>query len=102
MRFADALLLAAAAAGVACAAHASEPPQNTPIQQQRYSMGTMFEIVAYHQPRADAERAVAAALDEISRLDEVLSDYSKDSELSRLVREGRKAAVTVDPALFEV
>jgi thiamine biosynthesis lipoprotein len=102
MRFADALLLAASAAGVACAAHGSEPLQNTPIQQQRYSMGTMFEIVAYHEPRADAERAVAAALDEISRLDEVLSDYSKDSELSRLVREGRKAAVTVDPALFEV
>ena len=102
MRFADALLLAASAAGVACAAHASEQPQDKPVQQQRYSMGTMFEIVAYHEPRAAAERAVAAALDEISRLDDVLSDYNKDSELSRLVREGRKGAVTIDPALFEV
>lgn len=101
MRCADALLLAASAAGFACAAHASEP-QNTPVQQQRYSMGTMFEIVAYHEPRAVAERAVAAALDEISRLDEVLSDYDKDSELSRLVREGRKGTVTVDAGLFEV
>ena len=102
MRFADALLLVAWAAGFACAAHAREPPQSTPVQQQRYSMGTMFEIVAYHEPRALAERAVAAALDEISRLDDVLSDYSKDSEVSRLVRDGKKGAVTVDPALFEV
>ena len=101
MRFADALLMVASAAGVAGATHAAEP-QNVPVQQQRYSMGTMFEIVAYHEPRAIAERAVAAALDEISRLDDVLSDYNKDSEVSRLVREGRKAAVTVDPELFEV
>jgi FAD:protein FMN transferase len=101
MRFADALLMFASAAGVAGATHAAVP-QNAPVQQQRYSMGTMFEIVAYHEPRAVGERAVAAALDEISRLDDVLSDYNKDSEVSRLVREGRKAAVTVDPALFEV
>ena len=102
MRFADALLLAMSAASLACVAQAGERPQIKPVQQQRYSMGTMFEIVAYHEPRAVAERAVAAALDEISRLDGVLSDYEKDSELSRLVREGRKGPVTVDRGLFEV
>lgn len=102
MRFADALLLAASAVGLACAAQADERPPIEPVQQQRYSMGTMFEIVAYHEPRAIAVRGVGAALDEISRLDGVLSDYDKDSELSRLVREGRKGTARVDPALFEV
>ena len=102
MRFAEGLLLAASAAGLACGAHATERLQNKPVQQQRYSMGTMFEIVAYHEPREAAERAVTAALDEISRLDDVLSDYNQDSGLSRLVREGRTGSVAVDRALFEV
>src|SRR5688572_17131779 len=43
------------------------------VHQQRYAMGTMFDIVTYHPSRRDAERAVASALDEIVRLDRVMS-----------------------------
>ena len=72
------------------------------IHQQRYAMGTMFDIVAYHPSRADGERAIARAMDEIVRLDQVLSHYKRDSDLARLLREGPETFVTVDPSLFDV
>jgi thiamine biosynthesis lipoprotein len=73
-----------------------------PIHLQRYCMGTMFDIVAYHSSHDDAERAVAAAMEEIFRLDRVMSDYKAESELSKLNREGGRGFVRVEPTLFEV
>ena len=73
-----------------------------PVQRQRYCMGTMFEIIAYHPDRPDAERAVLRALDEIARLDGVMSHFKAESELSRLNRDGRQGFVTVSTSLFEV
>lgn len=70
--------------------------------QQRYSMGTMFDIVAYHEPVADARRAMAAALDEVVRLDKVLSHYRADSDLAALERHGTRGFVAVHPDLFAV
>jgi thiamine biosynthesis lipoprotein len=72
------------------------------VEQHLYSMGTMFDVVAYHASRQEAERAVAKAIDEIVRLDRVMSHFRTDSDLSRLVRDGRGGAVSVDPSLFEV
>jgi thiamine biosynthesis lipoprotein len=72
------------------------------VQRQRYCMGTMFDIVAYHDSREEAERAVAGAMEEIVRLDQVMSHFKADSDLSRLVREGRRGVVSVQPSLFEV
>jgi thiamine biosynthesis lipoprotein len=73
-----------------------------PIHQRRYAMGTMFDIVAYHEAREEAERAVTRALDEVERLDRVLSHYKPESDLSRLNREARGGFVTVDRDLYEV
>ena len=65
-------------------------------------MGTMFDIVAYHAPREEGERAVARALDEVVRLDQVLSNFEPDTDLSKLVRDGRGKDVEVDRSLYEV
>lgn len=65
-------------------------------------MGTMFDVVVYHGSRADAERAMRSAMDEVRRLDRVLSHFREDSDLSRLVREGRSGFVPVEPGLYEV
>lgn len=73
-----------------------------PVHQQRYCMGTMFDIIAYHSSRADAERAVENAMGEIIRLDQVLSHFKADSDLSKLVREGRSGFIAVEPSLYEV
>ena len=65
-------------------------------------MGTMFDIVVYHASPGDAERAVERAMAEIARLDRVMSHFKAESDLSRLVREGGRGFVRVDPDLFAV
>lgn len=73
-----------------------------PLREQRYVMGTMFEIIVYHPAREAAQRAVRDAMGEIVRLDRVLSHYREDSDLSRLIRTPGPKFVAVDPALYEV
>jgi FAD:protein FMN transferase len=72
------------------------------VHGQRYTMGTMFDIVAYHASGPEAERAIHRALAEVVRLDHVMSHFATDSDLSRLVQGGRAGSVSVDPALYEV
>ena len=72
------------------------------VHGQRYAMGTMFDIAAYHPARAQAERAIDAALAEIVRLDRVLSHFNAESDLSQLLRSRRGDIVAVDPALHDV
>ena len=72
------------------------------VHAQRYTMGTMFDVAAYHSSAPQAERAIERALAEVVRLDHVMSHYEPDSDLSKLVDEGRTAAVRVDPALYDV
>lgn len=101
MRFARTWPLAIAAWSLAGATPAGSATLHA-VHQQRYAMGTMFDIVAYHPSREDAERAVGAAMAEILRLDQVLSHFKPDSDLAKLNRDARKDAATVDPALYEV
>lgn len=72
------------------------------VYQQRYSMGTMFDIVVYHAGRAQAERVVAEALEEILRLEGVLSQYRADSDLTALNRRAGGESVVVDASLHDV
>jgi thiamine biosynthesis lipoprotein len=72
------------------------------VHQQRFAMGTMFDIIVYHASRPDAERAIDKALTEIVRLDQVLSHYKADSDLAKLQRDGRGAPVPVEPSLYDV
>jgi thiamine biosynthesis lipoprotein len=89
-----------AVVGIAVASLGADRPLF--VHGQRYAMGTMFDIAVYHPARAPAERAIEAALTEIVRLDQVLSHYNADSDLSKLVRSSRGRIVTVDPALYDV
>jgi thiamine biosynthesis lipoprotein len=72
------------------------------VHQQRYAMGTMFDIIVYHASRPEAERSIEKALDEIVRLDRVMSHYKADSNLSKLNREGGSGFIVVEPSLYEV
>lgn len=95
------LACAAALLALTCAAAPQAAPLAT-VHQRRFAMGTMFEIVVHHHSRAEAAQAVAAALDEVVRLDRVMSDYDPASDLAALVREARHHEAVVDPSLFEV
>jgi len=65
----------------------------------RPEMGVPFRIVLYAPNVADAEAAAIAAFARIEQLNDILSDYDTDSELSRLSRtagEGRAVPVNED------
>ena len=86
MRFGDRRLVACASLLVTLSAPAHGGPRAA-IHQQRYAMGTMFDIVVFHHARAEATHAVEGAFAEIDRLERVLSHYRSDSDLSKLNRE---------------
>ena len=105
MRFAEAWLVALMLAGQTSApapfAPSAPPAALVPVHLQRYCMGTTIDIVAYHASRPEAERAVERAMQEIERLDRVLSHFKADSDLSRVNREAHNGFVEVDPSLYE-
>lgn len=68
----------------------------------RRLMGVAWQVTL-HGPPAEAAAAAAAALDEVARLERILSDYDPESELSRLsaaAPTGRP--VPLSPPLAEV
>lgn len=108
MRFAEhrtpltaAALVLAGAAGL-LADGSGQADTRHPVQRQRQSMGTMFNIIVYHDVPAAAERGVDEAIAEIVRLDAVMSHYNEQSDLSRLNREARRGFVAVEPNLYDV
>ena len=72
------------------------------VHQKRYAMGAVFEIVIYDDDLSLANAAAQAALDEVVRLDGVMSNYKPESELSRLNRTAHFQAVRVSSELYEV
>jgi FAD:protein FMN transferase len=94
--------MAIAACVVASFVAISAAPEAAPIALQRYVMGTMIDIVVYHPSKAEGARAAERAMQEIERLDRVLSHFKDDSDLSRLNRDGARGFVTVDPSLYDI
>jgi FAD:protein FMN transferase len=75
--------------------------QTRRYEDSRVSMGCVYTIVIYGRDLAQLREAAAAALDEVDRIDRLMSHYKNDSELSRVNREAAKAPVKVDPELFD-
>lgn len=109
------LLVAMLACGSACggedearrASRPSSPPTERPAAQpdfvdgERRLMGTVF-VVRTLAPRAIAEPAIDAALDEIERLEQVLSEWIPTSEVSRINAAAGRAPVVVGDDTFTV
>ncbi len=79
----------------AAAEEQPEPPRPSDVRlfkRSRPMMGTIFQITVAGEPEDRAEPAVRAALDEIARLEDVLSEWRPDSEISRI-----NAAAGEDP-----
>lgn len=53
-------------------------------KRSRSLMGTVFEITVANTPSEEAGPAVRAAFDEMERLEELLSEWRSDSEISRI------------------
>lgn len=81
----------------------SSPDTKIPlVHKTKYAMGTVYEIAAFDESPDHASAAIDKAFAEIVRLDNMLSNYKPDSELSRLNREGHFHAVKVPADLYRV
>jgi thiamine biosynthesis lipoprotein len=56
-------------------------------RDSRVIMGTLFEVQVYDANAVRANGAIGAALDEMARVDRLLSNYNSASELSRMNQE---------------
>ena len=72
-------------------------------EYQKPEMGLPFRLVFYASDRVTADAAAAAVFARIERLNDILSDYEFDSELSALSRTaGQGKAVPVSDELWKV
>lgn len=82
---------------------AAGPKANlVPVHEQKYAMGTVFDIVVYTDSPARAAAAMDKAFQEIVRLDQVMSNFKPESDLSRLNRGAHFHTVNVVPDLYTV
>ena len=90
------------AAFTCLAAAMAAPAQEVPSlhRQVRKVMGTFGEIQVYHADAALAEQAIAGALDEMQRVDRLLSNYDPGSELSAMNRGAARSPFRASDELF--
>ena len=92
----------ALAAAIPLATNGQEGTKTPLVHKTKYIMGTVYEIAAYDESPTHASAAIDKAFAEIVHLDEVLSNYKPESDLSRLNREGHFHAVRVPADLYRV
>ena len=69
---------------------------------RRMVMGTFARVIGVAADSGTAKRSIEAAFAEITKVDELMSDYKDDSEISQVNREGFKRAVEVSEPTYEV
>ena len=71
------------------------------VEVSRMSMACLYTIDAYARTNEPTLRAtLESALDEVDRIDRLMSHYKPESPLSRVNREAARHPVVVDPELF--
>jgi thiamine biosynthesis lipoprotein len=65
-------------------------------------MGVQVRLVLYTKSEEDARTAAKAAFDRVAELEDIMSDYRRDSELMRLCARAGSGPVPVSRELFEV
>jgi thiamine biosynthesis lipoprotein len=82
---------------------AASPPAQTLARHEasRMSMACAYDILAYGEDGGALPGILEAALDEVDRIDRLMSHYKPESPLSRLNRAAAAGPVPVDPELFD-
>lgn len=102
MRSAKRAVLAVLITVAISAAASSQSSSEVLVYGKKYVMGTVFEIAAYDQSSEHASDAIEKALEEVVRIDALLSDYKPESALSQLNRSAHFQAQRVPPDLYRV
>lgn len=71
-------------------------------KQTRMIMGTFAEVSAYSHDEKTAGKAIEGALDEMERMDRIMSNYKNNSELSQLNKEAGKSPAPCQEELLDV
>ncbi len=66
------------------------------------AMGTIYTVVAYGRDQTTLSEAVGQVFEEIDQLDDQMSNYKPESELSAINRDAAQHDVTVSPELFRL
>ena len=72
------------------------------IKQTRMIMGTFAEVTIYSHDEKTAGKAIEGALDEMERMDRIMSNYKNDSELSKVNKKATKSPVPCNAELLDV
>jgi FAD:protein FMN transferase len=81
---------------------ASAPPSVlTRYEARRLSMACVYDIAVYGDASSDVPAVLEKALDEVDRIDRLMSHYKPQSPLSQLNRAAASSAVVVEPELFD-
>lgn len=70
-------------------------------RDSRVIMGTLCEVQVYDSDAVRAKGAIGAALDEMARVDRLLSNYNPASELSRMNQQAFEAPFHASDELFD-
>ena len=65
-------------------------------------MGTAVTVKLWHEDADKAQAAISAVMDEMRRIDNTLSPYKPDSELSKVNREASLAPISISPELSRI
>ena len=90
---------------VGAASESARPAAKTDtlrLESSVVAMGSAYSVVVYGEDRTHMEEAVDAAFEEVHRLDEMLSNYKPESELSEVNRAAAERPVAVTQELFEL
>ena len=85
-----------------CAVAAQPQPQPLRLEKSADAMGSTYTIDLYGPDRIVMEDAADAAFDEVRRIDELLSNYKPDSELSKVNRLAAQGPMKISPELFDL
>src|SRR5690349_16859031 len=96
---------ASAANGVEAGATASAGAPRTKVTAEAGAMGTRLNFVALTSDRIDephVHAAIEQAIEEIRRLESLMTTWKDDSEVSRINQSAGKAPVQVGPETLDV
>jgi len=72
------------------------------LESSVVAMGSAYSVVVYGEDRTRMEEAVDAAFAEVQRLDQMLSNYKPESELSEINRYAGERPVAVTQEMFDL
>jgi thiamine biosynthesis lipoprotein len=90
--------------GIACLLAAALPPAAYTAWQDRTEaiMGTRIYVQVWSEDPAKGNEAMDAVMAEMHRIDDLMSHYKPESELSQINQRGNTEAVQVDKELFDL